>query len=229
MARRGIDSPSLVPPPPYRSIPDLFLARVAATPDAPALSPSRRKGVWKTPVVAARRPRVCASSRAGSASRHLRRRPGGHRVVHAPRVDPRGPRRRVRRRRHGDRLPRLDGGTTRPTSCPTRAAAIAFAEDAGTGPPDPEPPRRPSPSSATWSCSTRRRAFRATRCRFPTSPLSAAIGTRRTPAASMRAAGRRGTVRSRDADLHLRHHRPPEGRRADARLLALRRRGDRAR
>ncbi len=42
----GIDSASLVRPPPYRSIPDLFFARVAATPEAPAfLFPE--EGTWK--------------------------------------------------------------------------------------------------------------------------------------------------------------------------------------
>ncbi len=198
-------------PPPYRSIPDLFFARVAATPDAPAfLHPE--DGAWKS--LSWRETRL-ARPRArlrAALSRHLRRRSRGDRVVHAPRVDPRGPRGRLRGRRHGDRLPRLDRGGH--VLHPVRLARRdRLRRGRRAGPADPEPPRRAALPPQSRPVRRRRGAFRATRCPSSTSRLSAARGTPRIPAGSTRRPGPPGRPISRRSSTRPG---PPAARRASS-------------
>ena len=215
-ARASEDAPCPTPPP--RTVPELFLDRVGRTPDAEAFRYPAGAAGGASP--GPRRRRACAPSPRGSARS----------ASSASRSAPSSP-------------PPGSSGCWRTTGSSAPAAPPAPS----TRRPRRRSARSSSPTRARWSPSprtpSRSRSSRSRRAELPAlrhvvtfdggaAPDGWVITLAELEARGrawdarapgrLRGARRRGPPRrARDAHLHLRHHRPAEGRRADARLLGV--------
>ena len=202
-----------------------FLDRVKTSPPARRTATRTATAVEVGDLEGGRRPGQPARRRPAGAG-HRARAARRHRLRHPLRVDPRRPRGHVRRRRHHDRLPVAPTPRTRPTSSPTPSA------------------RSSSPRTTTQIAKLSEhkaelphvaqgrhlRRHRRRRLGDRASTTSTTLGDDATSPSSPDVVDE--TVdghQPRPAghpDLHLRHHRPAQGRPAAPRLLDLRGRGD---